>query len=62
MKFGETTRGVKRYTRKFYDKHEIYMDIMEVGTKLDMHQWQHNKIIEYFNSYGVKPLLNKSFW
>lgn len=62
MKYGETTRGTKRYTKKFYIENDVYMDIMEVGTKREMHMWQHNMILEYYETYGKLPPLNKSFW
>lgn len=62
MKYGETTRGTKRYTNKFYRENNVYMDILESGTKREMHTWQHLKIIEYFNTYGELPPMNKSFW
>lgn len=62
LKYGETTRGVKRYTNKFYIENNAYMDILEYGTKYDMHYWQHEQIIEYYNKNGHLPPLNKSFW
>ena len=62
MKFGETTKGVKRYTKKFYEKNDVYMDIMDNGTKREMHFWQHEKILDYYNTFGKKPPMNKSFW
>ncbi len=62
MKYGETIKGTKRYTNKFYEENDVYMDIMTEGTKYDMHYWQHEKIIEYYNANGHKPPLNKSFW
>ena len=62
MKFGETTRGSKRYTNKYYTQNRVYMNIVEVGTKREMHTWQHKKILQYFDENGRKPLLNKSFW
>ena len=62
MKFGETTRGVKRYSKKFYIKNEVYMDIMVRGSKYDMHIWQHDQIIIYTQKNGIRPPWNKSNW
>ena len=62
MKFGETTCGTKRYTKKFYNQNNIYMDQMEHGSKYDMHIWQHEQILEYTKRNGHRPPLNKSDW
>ena len=62
MKYGETTKGVNRYTKKFYKENGVYMHIMSEGTKYEMHWWQHNKILEYTKKMGVRPPLNKSNW
>ena len=62
LKYGETSRGTKRYTKKFYQDNNAYMDIMAKGTKKDMHFWQHDKILEYYDKNGHKPPLNKSLW
>ncbi len=62
LKFGETTRGTKRYTQKYLKSNGYWMDFMESGSKFDMHQWQNKQITKYFNTNGVKPPLNKSFW
>ena len=62
MKYGETTRGVRRYTNKFYRKNGVYMDIMVRGSKYDMHLWQHNQILDYTRKNGVRPKWNKSDW
>ena len=62
MKFGETTRGLKRYTNKFYFENNVYMDIIARGSKYDMHYWQHDQIIDYYNKHGHRPPWNKSFW
>ena len=36
MKYGETTRGIKRYTNKFYRENNVFMDPLARGTKYDM--------------------------
>ena len=61
-KFGESIRGVKRYTKKFYQKTNTHMEIVTSGTKAEIHLWQHNQIVNYYNQYGKLPPLNKSFW
>ena len=63
MKYGETTRGTKRYTQKWYRENNYRMVIMATGTKKQMHQWQHEKILQYKkNNNGERPKLNKSDW
>ena len=62
LKYGETTMGPRRYTNKFYKKHNAYMDPLAHGTKREMHFWQHEQITNYFNHRGHLPPLNKSFW
>ena len=63
MKFGETTRGVKRYTKKFLRENNLELVFITRGTKKEMHDWQHCRIIEYKNTHdGIRPKLNKSDW
>ena len=62
MKFGETTRGVKRYTNKFYTDNGVKMNIIARGSKREMHFWQHNQILDYTKKYGHRPPWNKSNW
>lgn len=60
MKYGETTRGVKRYSQRFYRENGVKMVEMARGSKYDMHYWQ--QIVSYYNQYGHRPPWNKSFW
>lgn len=62
LKYGETMRGVKRYTQKFYKANNAYMDIVKSGTKREMHAWQHKMIEGYTYIMGERPPLNKSFF
>ena len=63
LKFGETTRGEKRYTKKYLKENNAYMDFQANGTKREMHEWQHDKILNYKeNNNGQRPPLNKSDW
>ena len=62
LKYGESIKGTKRYTNKFYTENNCRMVILDKGTKREMHDWQHNKIVEYFNEFGKKPPMNKSFY
>lgn len=63
LKYGETTQGNKRYTQKYLRDNNAYMDFAADGTKLEMHNWQHEKILEYkANNNGQRPPLNKSDW
>jgi hypothetical protein len=60
QKYGETTRGTKRYTKKYLEKENVQQVSVEKGTKREMHRWQHKKIVEYRKKNGVRPRLNKS--
>ncbi|CAM3315541.1 RHS repeat-associated core domain-containing protein [Paracoccus aminovorans] len=60
VKFGETTERnpFRRYSQSYYDKHNVYMDPVKKGTKQQMHQWQHERIVQYKNRHGFRPRLN----
>jgi hypothetical protein len=63
LKYGETTRGQKRYTQKFYRDNNAEMQIEAQGTKKEMHTWQNDRILEHkLNNNGNRPSLNKSDW
>ncbi|MGH2435352.1 MAG: RHS repeat-associated core domain-containing protein, partial [Pseudomonas sp.] len=61
MKYGETTRGKHRYTKQYLEDNNLIMREEAVGTKREMHAWQHQKILEYkAQNGGARPPLNKS--
>ncbi|MGE6720619.1 hypothetical protein ACQKGD_25185 [Peribacillus frigoritolerans] len=60
MKYGETIRGEKRYSKKFYRKNNVRMIIEAEGSKKEMHQWQHKKIVDYKKKNNKRPTWNKS--
>ena len=62
LKYGESIKGTKRYTNKFYEDNNCYMDIITSGSKREIHQWQHEQIVNYVSKHGKKPPLNKSLW
>ena len=62
LKFGETTLGKYRYTKKYLENNNAVMVFVKKGTKAEMHSWQHNMISNFFDRRGVLPPLNKSFW
>jgi hypothetical protein len=63
VKYGETTRGKKRYSKDFYEKHNVDIFFEAKGTKAEMHKWQHEKILEHkANNSGQRPVFNKSDW
>ena len=61
-KIGETTRGIARYTKKFYSQNNVHMQIIDSGSKHAMHYQQHRILAQYFDRVGQLPSLNKSFW
>ena len=62
LKFGETTRGYRRYSRKYLNSINAEMKFVKSGTKAEMHTWQHKMITNYYNRHGYLPPVNKSFW
>ncbi len=61
-KIGETTRGIARYTKSYYAKHNVNMHIFDSGSKRAMHFQQHRLLQKYVSIYGKLPSLNKTFW
>lgn len=62
LKYGETLHPSSRYTQKWLDNNEYSMKIMVSGTKIAVHMWQHQKIMDYAYVAGHLPPLNKSTW
>ena len=62
LKFGETIHPNSRYTREYLNNNNAIMKIMDSGSKVDMHNWQHDMIEYYFDKYKILPPLNKSRW
>ena len=58
LKFGETTRGEKRYSQGFLERNNAFMDFVASGTKAEMHAWQHEQIVNYVIVTGQRPRLN----
>lgn len=62
LKYGESITPDTRYTKKYLESINAKMEIMTSGTKLDIHNWQHDMIREYFNKNGIRPPANLSDW
>ena len=62
LKYGETTRGPKRYSQSYLKKHNAYMEFVASGTKAQMHAWQHKMIEGYVSVMGQLPPLNLCLW
>jgi RHS repeat-associated protein len=61
LKYGETTQGTKRYSQKYLAKNNAEMVFEAQGTKREMHNWQHERILEHKETNnGDRPPLNKS--
>ena len=60
IKYGETTMGTKRYSAKYLEDANARMRFEAQGTKKEMHQWQHEKILEHKEMFEVRPRLNFS--
>ena len=61
-KIGETSRGLKRYSKAFYSKHNVTMKVIDSGTKRSMHYQQNRLLRKFYEVYGRLPELNKGFW
>lgn len=61
LKFGETSKPnpIRRYTQGYYTRNNAYMQVVKKGSKAQMYQWQHQRIVEYSARHGVRPSLNK---
>ena len=67
VKFGETINPTRRYTKKFLNgdnpiNKPLDMSVVISGTKRDIHNWQHEQIVDYYEAVGELPALNKSMW
>jgi hypothetical protein len=60
LKYGETTQNTKRYSKSYLEKNNAIMKFEAKGTKRQMHDWQHGKILEHKAQNGARPPLNKS--
>jgi len=60
LKYGDTSRGSARYSKRYLEKNNAEMVFEASGSKREMHSWQHEKIIEYRAVNGdARPPLNK---
>ena len=62
MKFGETLNPTKRYSKKYLSSNGVTMQILESGSKADIHYWQYDMNMYYKSKYGTYPPLNKKGW
>ncbi|HWE35178.1 MAG TPA: polymorphic toxin-type HINT domain-containing protein [Isosphaeraceae bacterium] len=61
LKYGETTQGVSRYTKKFLKSKGAIFTPEMFGSKAQAHAWQHRKILEYKRmNGGLRPDLNRN--
>ena len=67
VKFGESINPANRYTKKFLNganpiNKPLDMTVVISGTKRDIHIWQHEQIVDFYEAVGKLPKLNKSKW
>lgn len=62
LKYGETTRGYNRYSNAFLEKNNAFIDFVISGTKKEMHNWQHEMIMNYVSIAGQRPPMNLNFY
>ena len=67
VKFGESINPAKRYTKKYLNganpiNKPLDMIVVISGTKQDIHIWQHEQIVDFYETVGKLPKLNKSKW
>lgn len=62
FEYGETLYPKTRYTQKYLMQKNVKLDVIQVGTKLEIHKWQHKQIVQYKIKNGILPPLNNSEW
>jgi hypothetical protein len=62
LKFGETISPSTRYSKAFLEANNAKLVIETQGTKIEIHNWQHQQILEYTETFGVRPPWNLSDW
>ena len=62
LKYGETTRGYRRYSQAYLNKNNAYIEFVTHGTKAEMHTWQHIMIEGYIYITGQRPPMNLGLW
>lgn len=62
LKFGETLYPNTRYSQTYLDANNAKMMIIEEGSKLDIHLWQHDMNEYYFYKYHEYPPKNSGGW
>jgi hypothetical protein len=61
LKFGETTQGTRRYSRRYLKSIGADPFFEASGSKAEMYEWQHQQILLYKATHGgARPPLNKS--
>ena len=67
VKFGESIDPTHRYTKKFMNganpiNRPLDMTVVISGTKKEVHIWQHEEIVDFYEVVGRLPALNRSLW
>ena len=62
MKFGETLNPTTRYSKKYLTNNGLTMEIIDKGSKADIHYWQYDMNMYFKSRYGSFPPLNKRGW
>jgi len=61
LKNGDTILGPKRYSQKYLDIENAEMVFEAEGSKREMYEWQHQKILDYkAQNDGIRPHLNRT--
>ena len=55
LKYGETTQGNARYTKAYLNSVNARMLQEASGTKAEMHDWQHDQILNFKNQNSGQP-------
>jgi hypothetical protein len=63
LKFGETTRGPRRHSKRFLEENNARIEFEPPTTKREAYYWQHEQILKYKETHsGNRPPLNKNDW
>ena len=60
VKYGETTQGERRYSKRYLEKHNVDFVVEATGTKKEMREWETEQIQSHTERTGSRPALNKT--
>ncbi len=62
LKYGETLYPDTRYSKTYLESNNAHMEVLIEGTKYDVHMWQRQQILNYYDIHMEFPSLNVNGW